>query len=83
MGRPGGGIMAMRGHCSIQGSTDNPTLYDLLPGYLPQPACDKHHEKLDGYVKYEGDAQRLLGQLPKVHRQPAEGVVWAGGHEGK
>jgi formate dehydrogenase major subunit len=54
MGRPGGGIMAMRGHCSIQGSTDIPTLYDLLPGYLPQPTSEKHHEKLDGYVEYEG-----------------------------
>ncbi len=54
IGRPGGGIMAMRGHCSIQGSTDIPTLYDMLPGYLPQPVCDKNHETLDGYVDYEG-----------------------------
>ena len=30
IGRPGGGIMALRGHASIQGSTDVPTLYDLL-----------------------------------------------------
>jgi formate dehydrogenase major subunit len=37
IGRPGGGIMALRGHASIQGSTDIPTLYDLLPGYLPMP----------------------------------------------
>ena len=37
VGRPGGGIMAMRGHASIQGSTDIPTLYDLLPGYLHMP----------------------------------------------
>ena len=29
--------MAMRGHATIQGSTDIPTLYDLLPGYLPMP----------------------------------------------
>ncbi len=35
MGRPGGGIMALRGHASIQGSTDIPTLFNLLPGYLP------------------------------------------------
>jgi formate dehydrogenase major subunit len=54
IGRPGGGIMAMRGHASIQGSTDIPTLYDLLPGYLPQPMLDKHHETLDDYCKYEG-----------------------------
>jgi formate dehydrogenase major subunit len=37
MGRPGGGILALRGHASIQGSTDIPTLYDTLPGYLPMP----------------------------------------------
>ena len=39
IGRPGGGIMALRGHASIQGSTDIPTLYDLLSGYMPQPAA--------------------------------------------
>ena len=44
IGRPGGGIMAMRGHSSIQGSTDVPTLYDLLPGYLPQPTADAQHD---------------------------------------
>src|SRR5690242_9876052 len=33
IGRPGGGILALRGHASIQGSTDIPTLYNLLPGY--------------------------------------------------
>ena len=54
VGRPGGGIMAMRGHCTIQGSTDIPTLYDLLPGYLPQPTIEKQHETLDGYVEMEG-----------------------------
>ncbi len=37
VGRPGGGILALRGHASIQGSTDIPTLYNLLPGYLPMP----------------------------------------------
>ena len=39
IGRPGGGILALRGHASIQGSTDVPTLYDLLAGYMPQPAA--------------------------------------------
>ena len=34
IGRPGGGIMALRGHASIQGSTDVPTLYNTLPGYI-------------------------------------------------
>lgn len=54
MGRPGGGIAAMRGHSSIQGSTDVSTLYDLLPGYLPQPTTDAAHETLKGYCEKEG-----------------------------
>jgi formate dehydrogenase major subunit len=37
IGRPGGGIMALRGHANIQGSTDIPTLYDILPSYIPMP----------------------------------------------
>jgi formate dehydrogenase major subunit len=49
MGRPGGGILALRGHASIQGSTDIPTLFDLLPGYLPMPLADRH-TSLDAYV---------------------------------
>ena len=32
--------MALRGHASIQGSTDIPTLYNILPGYLPMPHVD-------------------------------------------
>ncbi len=39
IGRPGGGILALRGHTSIQGSTDIPTLYDMLPGYIPMPVA--------------------------------------------
>ncbi len=42
VGRPGGGILALRGHASIQGSTDIPTLYNLLPGYLPMPDATRH-----------------------------------------
>jgi formate dehydrogenase major subunit len=42
IGRPGGGILALRGHASIQGSTDIPTLYDLLPGYLAMPHAALH-----------------------------------------
>ena len=56
IGRPGGGILAMRGHSSIQGSTDVGTLYDVLPGYLPQPAADGAHDTLDSYVAHDGMA---------------------------
>lgn len=53
VGRPGGGILALRGHCSIQGSTDVPTLYNLLPGYLPQPHAGKDHATLAKYLEHE------------------------------
>jgi len=42
IGRPGGGIMALRGHAEIQGSTDLATLYDVLPGYIPTPNAHAH-----------------------------------------
>jgi formate dehydrogenase major subunit len=53
IGRPGGGILALRGHASIQGSTDIPTLFDLLPGYLPMPHVHGN-EDLAAYVADEG-----------------------------
>ncbi len=37
IGRPGGGILALRGHANIQGSTDIPTLFNILPSYIPMP----------------------------------------------
>jgi formate dehydrogenase major subunit len=54
VGRPGGGIMAMRGHASIQGSSDIPTLYDLLPGYLPMPRAREDDLGLSDYVDSSG-----------------------------
>src|SRR5579862_7979862 len=53
IGRPGGGILALRGHASIQGSTDIPTLFDLLPGYIPMPHAHTN-EDLDAFIEAEG-----------------------------
>ena len=50
IGRPGGGIIALRGHASIQGSTDIPTLYNILPGYLPMPHAEAH-PRLADYIE--------------------------------
>jgi formate dehydrogenase major subunit len=57
IGRPGGGILALRGHATIQGSTDIPTLYDLLPGYLPMPkagADNSLNDYLNNYTARSG-----------------------------
>jgi formate dehydrogenase major subunit len=57
IGRPGGGILALRGHASIQGSTDIPTLYDILPGYIPMPVFGAEAATLEGYIrKHRSDA---------------------------
>jgi len=53
IGRPGGGILALRGHATIQGSTDIPTLYNLLPGYLPMPSSVTRHATLAEYLDLE------------------------------
>jgi formate dehydrogenase major subunit len=40
VGRPGGGVNALRGHSNIQGATDMAGIFDVLPGYLKMPAPD-------------------------------------------
>jgi formate dehydrogenase major subunit len=64
IGRRGGGIMALRGHTSIQGSTDIPTLYDLLPGYLPMPKA-KQDQTFDKYVRDNGSDAGWWSEFPK------------------
>ena len=65
IGRPGGGILALRGHASIQGSTDIPTLYDLLPGYLAMPNTFDRHETLKDYIETETPPTGYWNNLPK------------------
>src|SRR5262249_13875401 len=65
MGRPGGGIMALRGHASIQGSTDIATLYDILPGYLPTPTSKKDAGILQEYIEYNRAKSGLWSNFDK------------------
>jgi formate dehydrogenase major subunit len=60
VGRPGGGILALRGHATIQGSTDIPTLYDILPGYLPMPNAHAH-SSLDDYIERNAPPRGFWG----------------------
>ena len=62
IGRPGGGILALRGHANIQGSTDIPTLYDILPGYIPMPH-PQSHPTLDTFVELNGPSTGAWGNL--------------------
>src|SRR4051794_2530699 len=65
VGRPGGGVMAMRGHASIQGSSDIPTLYELLPGYLPMPRAREGELTLQDYIDRGGSKRGWWANFDK------------------
>jgi formate dehydrogenase major subunit len=65
MGRPGGGIMALRGHASIQGSTDVPTLYHSIHGYMPAPSALKDHATIRDYIATEANPTSYWANYPK------------------
>ncbi len=65
VGRPGSGILALRGHCSIQGSTDVPTLYNMLPGYLPHPHARRDNATFADYLSTETNETGYWHNFPK------------------
>jgi formate dehydrogenase major subunit len=64
IGRPGGGIVALRGHASIQGSTDLPTLYHSIHGYMAHPSALDDHETLVDYLRSESNAHNYYANTP-------------------
>jgi formate dehydrogenase major subunit len=64
IGRPGGGILALRGHASIQGSTDVPTLYNLLPGYISLPKSPQD-PTFQEYVDHNRSESGWWSNFPK------------------
>jgi len=64
IGRPGGGIMALRGHASIQGSTDIASLYNIHPGYLNTPDASKAHTTLLNYILTETQPTSFWSNTP-------------------
>jgi formate dehydrogenase major subunit len=62
IGRPGGGILALRGHASIQGSTDIPTLFNILPGYIPMPHASQHLD-LQSFVEKDAGSTGFWGHM--------------------
>src|SRR5947208_6641544 len=65
IGRPGAGVMALRGHAAIQGSTDVPTLYHSIHGYMNAPSALRPHETLRDYIAAETSPTSYYGHLPK------------------
>jgi len=65
VGRPGGGVLALRGHASIQGSTDLPTLYHSIHGYMNAPSALRPHHTLRGYLAAETPRTGYWANTPK------------------
>jgi formate dehydrogenase major subunit len=65
VGRPGGGILALRGHANIQGATDLASLYHVLPGYLPAPREAPEHATQAAYLARETKRAGLWSGLPR------------------
>ena len=66
MGRPGGGIMALRGHASIQGSTDVPTLYHSIHGYMPRTVGAEGSRHACATTSPPRGCHQLLGEHAEV-----------------
>ncbi|HET8568368.1 MAG TPA: molybdopterin-dependent oxidoreductase [Candidatus Limnocylindria bacterium] len=64
IGRPGGGIMALRGHATIQGCTDIASLYNIHPGYLSTPDATKAHDTLRDYILTETQPTSFWSNTP-------------------
>jgi formate dehydrogenase major subunit len=62
VGRPGGGVNALRGHSNIQGATDMAGTFEILPGYLQTP---------------RGELTDLKTYLEKVPPHTLNNAAWA------
>jgi formate dehydrogenase major subunit len=71
MGKPGGGINALRGHANVQGITDMCLLTNNMPGYLRMAGDDE--QDFDGFLKTRSPQPLRPGQMsywqnfPKFH----------------
>src|SRR3990172_1401365 len=64
IGRPGGGVVALRGHANVQGATDLAVLYQDLPGYMAMPLRDKH-PSFKAYLETETPKSGFWVNKPK------------------
>lgn len=65
VGRPGGGVNALRGESNVQGSTDFALLYHILPGYLGSPSASEKHATLANYLEAETPKTGYWSNKPK------------------
>jgi len=64
IGRPGGGVNALRGESNVQGSTDMALLAHIIPAYMATPNAGKH-PTLQDYIKVETPQTSYWANKPK------------------
>jgi formate dehydrogenase major subunit len=64
IGRPGGGVNALRGESNVQGSTDMAVLAHIIPAYMATPTAGKHPD-LATYLEVETPATSYWSNKPK------------------
>ncbi|MDE5879587.1 MAG: molybdopterin-dependent oxidoreductase, partial [Desulfovibrio sp.] len=77
IGRPGGGILALRGHSNVQGATDIPTLYGALPNYIPMPEAKPGNATLADYLKNGHGFSGARDKKEGMWKLEAERGSWA------
>jgi len=51
MGRPGGGVNALRGENNVQGATDMALLFHIIPGYIDSPTNNANNKDLLSFIR--------------------------------
>jgi formate dehydrogenase major subunit len=64
IGRPGGGVNALRGESNVQGSTDMALLAHIIPAYMSTPSTGSH-PTLQDYLTVETPATSYWSNKPK------------------
>ncbi len=75
MGRPGGGVNALRGENNVQGATDMALLFHIIPGYIGSPTNAASYKNLVGYCKSETPG---AAKLPATTMDEFRAAVAAG-----
>lgn len=80
MGRPGGGINALRGENNVQGATDMALLFHIIPGYIDSPTNAPTNKNLLSYLKAvtPGAAKLPAATMAEFREAVAKGIPNSG-----
>ncbi len=85
MGRPGGGVNALRGENNVQGATDMALLFGNIPGYLASPTNTAANKDLLNFIKaitpgakIEGTAAAAATNLTEFSAAVDAGIKYSG-----